>query len=287
MALEMQRLGALGLEKRVGKSILGKVPDMPGSEPSLSKPGAPAFPSPTGGPGARGAASASWRLGRHLLCAAGAPGHGALPRGGALLREGRGLGPRICHVPPAARGRPGRAGGHRGPGAHVLAAAASHPARHLSAGERAGVPEARAPRQPHPVRPGGRGHPVSPTPSQRPGRPVSPHPVPEAHAVDGGRPRTGTGLRGAPAGGMERSGRRGPQSAACSLGESRGPAVHACGPSVAPGPPDLVAGAAEGRAAGCGRAQAASPPCGPRGWGHQTGRRREALQGPSFIYISK
>lgn len=121
----------------------------------------------------------------------------------------------------------------------------------------------------------------------RPGRPVSPHPVPEAHAVDGGRPRTGTGLRGAPAGGMERSGRRGPQSAACSLGESRGPAVRACGPSGAPGPPDLVAGAAEGRAAGCGRAQAASPPCGPRGWGHQTGRRREALQGPSFIYISK
>lgn len=154
MALEMQRLGALGLEKRVGKSILGKVPDMPGSEPSLSKPGAPAFPSPTGGPGARGAASASRRPGRHLLCAAGAPGHGALPRGGALLREGRGLGPRICHVPPAARGRPGRAGGHRGPGAHVLAAAASHPARHLSAGERAGVPEARAPRQP-PPRPGG------------------------------------------------------------------------------------------------------------------------------------
>lgn len=185
MALEMQRLGALGLEKRVGKSILGKVPDMPGWEPSLSKPGAPAFPSPTGGPGARGAASASRRPGRHLLCAAGAPGHGALPRGGALLREGRGLGPRICHVPPAARGRPGRAGGHRGPGAHVLAAAASHPARHLSAGERAGVPEARAPRQPHPVRPGGRGHPVSPTPSQRPGRPVSPHPVLEAHAVQG------------------------------------------------------------------------------------------------------
>lgn len=123
--------------------------------------------------------------------------------------------------------------------------------------------------------------------SRRPGRPVSPHPVPEAHAVDGGRPRTGTGLRGDPAGGMEWSGRRGPQSAACSLGESRGPAVRAYGPSGAPGPPDLVAGAAEGRAAGCGRAQAASPPCGPRGWGHQTGRRREALQGPSFIYISK
>lgn len=123
--------------------------------------------------------------------------------------------------------------------------------------------------------------------SRRPGRPVSPHPVPEAHAVDGGRPRTGTGLHGAPAGGMERAGRRGPQSAGCSLGESRGPAVHACGPSGAPSPPDLVAGAAEGRAAGCGRAQAASPPCGPRGWGHQTGRRREALQGPSFIYISK
>lgn len=222
MALEMQRLGALGLEKRVGKSILGKVPDMPGSEPSLSKPGAPAFPSPTGGPGAQGAASASRRPGRHLLCAAGAPGHGALPRGGALLREGRGLGPRICHVPPAARGRPGRAGGHRGLGAHVLAAAASHPARHLSAGERAGVPEARAPRQPHPVRPGGQGAPSAPTPSRRPTQ------------WTGGGPGQGRGCVGTPREGWSGRAGEGPRAPPAPWGSREAPPCMRVAPAELP-----------------------------------------------------
>lgn len=35
VALEMQRLNALDLEKKIGKSILGKVPVMPVSEPCL------------------------------------------------------------------------------------------------------------------------------------------------------------------------------------------------------------------------------------------------------------
>lgn len=195
VALEMQRLSALGLERRVGKSILGKVPEMPGSGPCLSEPDALALPSlplpPQAGRGPRGAASASQRLGQHLLCVAGAPGHGALPRGRALLPEGRGLGPHGGLVPPAARGRPGRAAGHRGPGTHVLAAAAPHPARRLSAGERAGA---------------GQG---------RPGGPCG---------AGAGRPRTGTGLCGGPAAGTEPSGWRGPQRACFSSGESRGPA---------------------------------------------------------------
>lgn len=222
MALEMQRLGALGLEKRVGKSILGKVPDMPGSEPSLSKPGAPAFPSPTGGPGARGAASASRHPGRHLLCAAGAPGHGALPRGGALLREGRGLGPRICHVPPAARGRPGRAGGHRGPGAHVLAAAASHPARHLSAGERAGVPEARAPRQPHPI-------PEARAPRQPPPRPGGPR------GAGGERgPGQGRGCVGTPREGWSGRAGEGPRAPPAPWGSREAPPCMRVAPAELP-----------------------------------------------------
>lgn len=61
--------------------------------------------------------------------------------------------------------------------------------------------------------------------SRRPGAPCQPRPVPEARAVDGARPRTGTGLRGDPTGGTEPSGRRGPQRAGFSSGQSRGPAV--------------------------------------------------------------
>ena len=73
------------------------------------------------------------------VCAAGPSGHGALPRGWPLLREGRGVGPGVGGLPPGARSRPGRAGGHCGPGTHVLAASAPHPGRCLSEGEQVGA----------------------------------------------------------------------------------------------------------------------------------------------------